>query len=165
VIGRAGSGSANFVAIERARALQRLPLPQESPRPRRSYVVKVASDRNWRCHVRPPPNFRNLAFRGCILRTTLSHATYAIKFPPDHGKPSPLHPANLVCSCEYVPPKLSFPRLFEISQIRWRLVFAGRHQQAIRAHEVVFPANKDLGIVLAAQLLTPLRQYDSGVAH
>src|SRR5258705_7178770 len=34
-------------------------------------------------------------------------------------------------------------RLFEIPQIRWRMVFANWHQQPISAHEIAFPPDSD----------------------
>jgi hypothetical protein len=50
-----------------------------------------------------------------------------------------------------------FPRPVEIFQIRWRLVLARGHQRAIRAQEVVVFTEDDLGVVLAAIILGPVR--------
>src|SRR5258708_23422567 len=55
------------------------------------------------------------------------------------------------------PPLRSLPHLIEVSQIRRRLVLAGRHQQAIRAHEIVFLADGELLVVLAAIIFGPVR--------
>jgi hypothetical protein len=71
------------------------------------------------------------------------HATSAVNFQPVTGSRGLLTPASRRCR-EYVPAMLSFPCLCGISQIRRQLVFAGRHQQAIRTHEVVFLAKEDL---------------------
>ena len=48
-------------------------------------------------------------------------------------------------------------RLLEISQIRWRLVFLGRHQEAFGAQEIVLFANDNLRVVLGAIRFGPVR--------
>src|SRR5258708_4642648 len=54
-------------------------------------------------------------------------------------------------------PAPSLPRLIEISRVRRRLVLAGRHQQTIRAHEIILLADRELLVVLAAIILGPVR--------
>src|SRR5262249_48477594 len=53
----------------------------------------------------------------------------------------------------------SLPRRIEISQIGRRLVLLGWHQMAIRAQEVVFIADVDMGIVLGANVFGPDRAF------
>src|SRR5262249_52498709 len=45
--------------------------------------------------------------------------------------------------CAAEPTPASLPSLFEISQIRRRLVFFGRHQKAVGAQDVNLPAQRD----------------------
>ena len=47
--------------------------------------------------------------------------------------------------------------LTEMAQIRRRLSFSHRHQQAIGAQEIDFLADGDIGIVLRADELAPVR--------
>src|ERR1700719_1496676 len=49
----------------------------------------------------------------------------------------------------------SLPRLLEVAQIRWRLVFLGRHQQAVGAEEVDLVGDADMDVVLGADVLAP----------
>ena len=49
------------------------------------------------------------------------------------------------------------PRLTEMAQIRRRLPFSHRHQQAVGTQEIDFLANGDIGIVLRADELAPVR--------
>src|ERR1700730_8263564 len=55
------------------------------------------------------------------------------------------------------PPRSSFPRLLEVSQIGWRLILLGGHQEAISAQEIVFRADDDLVVALGAESLAPVR--------
>src|SRR5260370_30267163 len=52
---------------------------------------------------------------------------------------------------------MSLRSRLEIARIRRRLIFLGRHQQAIPAQEVVFLADDDLQVALAAIQLGPAR--------
>jgi hypothetical protein len=45
--------------------------------------------------------------------------------------------------------------LFEISQVWWRLILLGRHQEPIRASEIVFSADHDVRVALAATCFRP----------
>src|SRR5580692_6271522 len=51
--------------------------------------------------------------------------------------------------------RTSLPRLSEISQIRRRLILAGRHQIAVAAQEIVFLTNDDVIVVFRAVVLVP----------
>src|SRR5437867_1085976 len=51
----------------------------------------------------------------------------------------------------------SLPRLIEISQIRGRLVPAGRHQISVDADEVAFLADDDMSVFFVADILRPDR--------
>src|SRR5262249_34368969 len=53
-------------------------------------------------------------------------------------------------------PGRSLLRLLEITQIRRRLVLAGRHEQAVGAEHVILPADADMRIVLGTDFLDPI---------
>src|SRR5882672_7214145 len=55
--------------------------------------------------------------------------------------------------CGGVPPLP--PRLFEMPQVRWRLVFAGGRQLAVDAEVVSLPLDEDVVVVLGAAVLHP----------
>src|SRR5215467_3396544 len=50
---------------------------------------------------------------------------------------------------------LLFGRLFEVAQIRWRLVLLGWHEVAVPAHEVDFIPDGDMHVVFGANLFLP----------
>src|SRR5215831_9951460 len=50
---------------------------------------------------------------------------------------------------------LLFGRLFEVAQIRRRLVFLGRHEMAVPAQEVDFIPDGDMYVVFGANLFLP----------
>src|SRR5713101_1081418 len=59
---------------------------------------------------------------------------------------------------------LSFPCLFEVSQVRWRLILLGGHQVAVRAHHVNLLPNADMFVALGTNGLDPNRMADAMVA-
>src|SRR5262245_25094738 len=60
-------------------------------------------------------------------------------------------------------------RLLEISQIRRRLAFLGRHQQAVRTQEVILIADHDLAVAFVADAFAPawtrIRVAPEGLVH
>jgi hypothetical protein len=51
-------------------------------------------------------------------------------------------------------------RLFEISQIRRRLVLLGGHQVAVSAEEIALLADFDITVALGTDFLDPFRPFD-----
>ena len=70
---------------------------------------------------------------------------------------SELCQAWLLLSQVFLLRAISSSRLIEISQIWWRLVLFGRHQQALSAQVICFPANEDKTVGLGATILFPIR--------
>src|SRR5215472_5283166 len=54
----------------------------------------------------------------------------------------------------------SLPRRLEIAQVRWRLVFAGRHQVAVAAAVVGLLSDPKQLVVTGAVILKPFRIFD-----
>src|SRR5215470_5462548 len=63
--------------------------------------------------------------------------------------------AAVTSACSGISGSPSLPALLEIAQVRWRLVFARRHQQAVRAQHVVLLADGDVRIAFGADVLEP----------
>src|ERR1700740_2072723 len=61
-------------------------------------------------------------------------------------------------------PSSSLRGLVEKPQVRWRLVFLGRHQETVRAQKIVFAADDDIGVIFGANGFRPLRAQ-IGVAN
>ena len=49
----------------------------------------------------------------------------------------------------------SLPRSVEISQIRWRLIFLDRHQEAVGAQEIVLFPDDNMNVVFGTNILAP----------
>src|SRR5215470_13247048 len=63
--------------------------------------------------------------------------------------------AAVTSACSGISGSPSLPALLEIAQVRWRLVLARRHQQAVRAQHVVLLADGDVRIAFGADVLEP----------
>src|SRR3989442_1496074 len=65
-------------------------------------------------------------------------------------------PLPLIRLAQYLLPSQSLPRLLEISQVRRRLVLAGRHQHVIAAQEINLLADGDQRAALGTIGLVPV---------